>query len=404
MSPVIVLDRDIPFIEEIFSGIGRIVVVSGHEIGPDVLSGADAVIVRSITRIDENLLSGSSVQFVGTATAGIDHLDTEFLSRSGIHWAHAPGANAQSVVEYVLASISVIARRDGQPVIGKTLGVIGCGQVGERLCRLAKSLGLRVLRNDPPRAEREGGHGFVDLEECVAAADVLSVHVPLTYSGSHPTQDLLDDRLLKMIKRGAWLIHSARGGIVAESAAMRARSEGQLGALVLDVFENEPMPSLKAIESADLATGHIAGYSRDAKRAGAVMMRDAVMAHFGLRLSANEPPSNTVGANRALRLPASVADPHHPEWMDAVVSQVYDIRTDDSRFRQVMIEQDGGELRKEGPDVIQTKAFHEYRASYPARYTWSRYRAEPRNAQEAQALSALGFTITHSDGSGRIPE
>ncbi len=138
MSPVIVLDRDIPFVEDIFSGIGEIVAVSGHEIGPYIVSRADAVIVRSITRIDETLLSGSSVTFVGTATAGIDHLDTEFLSDAGIRWSHAPGANAQSVVEYVLASISVIARRRNESIVGKTLGVIGCGQVGSGYVRLQR--------------------------------------------------------------------------------------------------------------------------------------------------------------------------------------------------------------------------------------------------------------------------
>jgi erythronate-4-phosphate dehydrogenase len=391
VSPVIVLDRDTPFLEEIFSGIGHIVAVSEHEIGADVLSAADAVIVRSITRVDKNLLSGSSVRFVGTATAGIDHLDTEFLSRSGIKWAQAPGANAQSVVEYVLAAISVIAARRKTSMLDKTLGVIGYGQVGERLCQVAESLGMRVMRNDPPRAEQEGADGFVDLQECVRSADILSVHVPLTQSGSHPTLQLLDERVLEMSKPGAWLIQAARGGVVKESAAIAARREGVLDALVLDVFENEPTPTDGAIDSADLATGHIAGYSRDAKRVGAMMMRSALVEHFGLRPKDEEQAASPEDPISTLKLPDSVRDPADPAWMDAVLRQVYDIRVDDFRFRQEMRKTHGTRESLQARELARSEAFHGYRASYPARFTWSRYKVEPRNVREANVLSALGF-------------
>lgn len=391
------LDRDIPFIEEIFSGIGEIVAVSGHEIGPDVVDRADALIVRSITRIDKNLLSSSSVRFVGSATAGIDHLDTEFLSASGIHWANAPGANARSVVEYVLAAISVIAGRRGKSVRGKTLGVIGCGQVGERLCRTAEAMGLRVLRNDPPRAQVEGSDSFVDLDTCVRHSDILSVHTPLTDMPPFATRHLLDERTLEQAKPGAWLVHAARGCVVEEAAALLARKEGRLGALVLDVFDGEPLPGQQAILIADLATGHIAGYSRDAKRAGAEMMRDAVVAHFGLGTDTSHRASASHAGPALLTLPESCQDPMDPEWMDAVVRQVYDIRDDDRRFREVMKATDAGTASEEATRQARARAFHEYRATYPARYTWSRYEAAPRNQAEAAMLSALGFRTVSND-------
>ncbi|MGB1374649.1 MAG: 4-phosphoerythronate dehydrogenase [Rhodothermales bacterium] len=383
MSPVIVLDRDIPFVEDIFSGIGEIVAVSGHEIGPYIVSRADAVIVRSITRIDETLLSGSSVTFVGTATAGIDHLDTEFLSDAGIRWSHAPGANAQSVVEYVLASISVIARRRNESIVGKTLGVIGCGQVGERLCKVAASLGMSVVRNDPPRAEREGGIGFESIQTCIRSSDILSIHTPLTLEGPFATHHLLDASLLRQAKPGAWLVQAARGGVVHERDALAARREGILGALVLDVFENEPTPSEESIHVADLATGHIAGYSRDAKRNGVLMMREAVINHFGLVDLQEDNSIATESVGDRVVLPVEIFDPEHPTWMESVVRQVYDIRSDDARFRRQM----KNALEK-------TTAFHRYRAHYPARYAWSRFSAQPRNDKEARVLAALGFNVT----------
>lgn len=392
MSPIIVIDRDIPYVEEIFSGVGRIVAISGHEIGPQTVKSADALIVRSITPIDETLLSGSQVQFVGSATAGMDHIDTEFLFASGIRWALASGANARSVVDYTLATMSVIASRRNECVLNKTLGVIGCGQVGERLARVAESLGMDVLRNDPPRATEEGASEFVDLSRCLAESDIISVHVPLTSGGSFPTSALLAASEFVRMKPGAWLVQSSRGGVVDEQAAVEARKTGILDALVLDVFEGEPLPSLTVIDTADLATGHIAGYSRDAKRAGALMMRAAVLEHFNLtRQSASSGMDSSAGAGSVgesdVLIPEyALGNPSDPTWMDGVVRQVYDVREDDRRFRAAM--------KNAADEETRAEAFHAYRANYPARYDWSRYTVKSDNDEEAATLKALGFATT----------
>ena len=386
LSPVIVLDRDIPGAEDIFSGLGEVVAVPGDEIGPETVRKADIVVVRSITRIDESLLSGSSVGFVGSATAGIDHLDTAFLSGSGISWANAPGANAESVVEYVLAAIAVIASRLGVRWRSRTLGVVGCGQVGERLSRRGEALGMHVLRNDPPRAADEGQEGFVSLSQVLTGSDIVSVHTPLVNDGPDNTVRLLNAENIGLMKPGSWLIQSSRGGVVDERAAVKARRSGRLAALVLDVFENEPDPDPEIVAAADLATGHIAGYSRDAKRSGVLMIRDAVLRHLGIDPSTE---SRNDCFRGDIHLPRDAGGdwlpPQSPEWLDGIISQLMDIRSDDSRFRKALLSQNA------------TAAFHRYRASYPPRYAWSGYGlASPdRKAESDQLalLAALGLNI-----------
>lgn len=386
-SPVIVLDRDIPHAEDIFSGVGRVMAVHGHEIASETVRKADILIVRSITRIDESLLSGSSVGFVGTATAGIDHLDTEFLSESGISWANAPGANAESVVEYVLASIAVIASRDNTPWQSRTLGVVGCGHVGERLCRRGEALGMRVLRNDPPRARAEDGGKFVPLSTLLAESDIVSIHTPLTVGGEDQTHRLLDKDAIATMKSGAWLIQSSRGGVVDEAAAVQARRSGRLGALVLDVFENEPDPDAESVAAADLATGHIAGYSRDAKRGGVLMIRDAVLEYLGSESAQDKESGPSHGdVQWPLDEQGTPMSPGHPDWLDAVVRQVMDIRADDARFRQVV------------RSANAAQAFHQYRADYPIRHAWSKYLASG-NPSERKWLAALGFTVRNDGAS-----
>ena len=361
--------------------MGEIHLVPGHEITRETVQEADSVVVRSITRVDETLLSGTRISFIGTATAGIDHLDTAFLSDSGIVWANAPGANAESVVEYVLAAMSVIANRNTVSLARKKLGIIGCGQTGERLALRAERIGMRVLRNDPPRAEREGNEGFHSLRHVLAHSDMVSVHVPLTTSGPHTTHHLVDAAGISLMKPGAWLIQTSRGGTVDESAAVSARRNGRLGALILDVFEGEPEPRTESISVADIATGHIAGYSRDAKRNGALMIRDALCRHLGIeprtasdvefKGSALRPPVDSYGLSSGANDSA---------WMDGLLRQVVDIRGDDQRFRTVMRENDG-----------RSHAFHTYRATYPARYSWSRYQAPWSTESDRHLLEALGL-------------
>ncbi len=393
MKPRILVDQDIPGAVDIFSGFGEVQPVPGHDIDARAVRHADVLVVRSITRVDASLLAGSSVGFVGTATAGLDHMDIDFLTASGIAWASAPGANAESVVEYVLATIAVIASRRSASLHRKTLGIIGCGDVGERLAVRAESIGMRVLRNDPPRADREGADAFVELNRLLPKCDIISIHVPLVRSGMHPTEMLVGPRAFGLIRSSAWLIQTSRGGTMDEVWAARARTDGRLDALVLDVFAGEPHPDPAIVEAADVATGHIAGYSRDAKRNGLLMIRDALERYLGLGT-----PSSSAGGNhqgvlkRPLDSRGQPVPVHDPSWLDMVLRQVIDVRSDDTRFRRVVASSNPVE------------GFHAYRANYPARYSWSRYAAWPdATGEEVGRLCALGFTIgDEADVSGQV--
>ncbi|QXD14560.1 4-phosphoerythronate dehydrogenase [Rhodocaloribacter litoris] len=342
----ILADENIPFVREAFGAFGEVRLVPGRCIRRDVLRAVDVLLVRSVTPVGAALLAGTPVRFVGTATIGTDHVDVDWLRREGIAFAHAPGSNAGSVVEYVLAALLRLAVRRGVALRGRTAGIVGCGHIGGRLVGRLRALGMEVLVNDPPLVEalargerppacplREGDLHFVPFDEVLATADVLSLHVPLTRSGPYATDHLIDAAALARMKPGAWLVNTARGAVVDGAALQEALRQGTIGAAVLDVWEGEPAPDPALIARVDLGTPHIAGYSYDGKVAGTVMLYRAFTAHFGLA------PAWDAGTALAPaptdRLTLTPPDPALDEtaWLDAVVRQMYDIEADDRRFR-----------------------------------------------------------------------
>ena len=379
----IVLDAHIPFALDIFSEMGVVHAVVGHDIGPETVKNADMLVVRSITRVDKKLLNGSRIRFVGSATAGTDHIDTEYLSGSGIQFANAPGANADSVVEYVLASLALLSLKSGEHLLEKSIGIVGCGNVGTRLADLCTALGMTVFLNDPPREEEEGSTLFTPLPELLGRCDILSIHTPLIKIGQHSTRDLISHEQITLLREGTWLVHTARGGVCNEGSLVRARREGRLSGLVVDVWENEPLPNSQLIEAADVATGHIAGYSIDAKRRGVMMIRAAASRFFESSWisseSASDPIERTITESRWAS--------SETEHLDSVIRQMVDIRGDDQRFRAAMARTEGRAL-----------AFHTYRADYPERYSFSAYTApatstDARMSSGADVLIALGLQV-----------
>ncbi|MCC7410205.1 MAG: 4-phosphoerythronate dehydrogenase [Gammaproteobacteria bacterium] len=240
----------------------------------------DALLVRSVTRIDGRLLEGSRVRFVGSATAGTDHVDRDWLAAHGVGFAHAPGSNAPSVVDYVLSVLSVFAGEDGRALADYTVGVVGCGAVGGRLVARLGALGVPCLRNDPPLARTGAGTGFVTIEELLARADVVTLHVPLTTAGTDATAGLLHAGRLGTMRRGATLINAARGGVVDEHALGRALAAGRLRA-ALDCWEDEPGIASELLERVTIGTPHIAGYALDGKLAATRMLHTALCSAFG---------------------------------------------------------------------------------------------------------------------------
>lgn len=374
MGRVILADENIPLLEECFGPLGTVRAVPGQAITARAVREADVLLVRSVTRVDAALLDGSRVRFVGSATIGTDHVDRAYLRRAGIAFAHAPGSNADSVVEYVLAALCCLARRHGVSLAGRTVGIVGCGNVGGRLARRLPALGFSLRRHDPPLAEAEERagrpHSYVGLEE-VLASDIVTLHVPLVTTGAHPTRHLIGRRELERVGASAWLINTSRGAVVDNRALREALEAGRPGACVLDVWEGEPRPDRALVEAVSLATPHIAGYSVDGKERGSRMIHEALCRHLGLDAPA---PSPGEGAPRRL-LPPDPALPE-AEWLDAVVRQMYDVEADDARFREG--------LRAEDPG----RHFTLLRKHYPPRRTFGRH-ALPVDGLPAERIRAV---------------
>lgn len=327
----IVVDENIPE-AQVFSEFGHVVKRAGRAISAADVRDADALIVRSITQVNEKLLHGSAVKFVGTCTIGTDHLDLDYFNSQQIAWTNAPGCNAQAVVEYVLAALQVLAQRTGAKLSQRVFGIVGVGQVGQRLADLLGRLGYQVLLCDPPRQQLEElpKQRYVDLATILAKCDVISVHTPLEKTGQWPTQHMFSKQELAALKQGAWLINAARGAVI-DNQALLACFKGRADlSVVLDVWEPEPEfnPELAAL--CLLATPHIAGYSLDGKIRGTQMVHDSFCRHFGLTASTAinypEPVLQAVKLNYA----AST-----DEMLSLLATVLYDPRTDDAAMRML---------------------------------------------------------------------
>jgi len=277
----IVADENIPYVREAFGVLGEVTTLAGRAPSAAAVRAADCLPVRSVTTVDEALLAGSRARFVGTATTGVDHVDAAHLATRGIPFASAPGSNANSVSEWLSAALLWLAARDGSPLAGRTLGIVGVGNVGRRVEAKARALGLRVLRNDPPRARAEGPQGFVDLGGLLAASDLVTVHVPLESQGEDRTEGLADAAFFRRMRPGSVFLNSSRGAVVDEAELRAALASGQLAHAILDVWQGEPEIAAGTLGAVTLGTPHIAGYSFDGKVAGTRMIYEAACQALG---------------------------------------------------------------------------------------------------------------------------
>ena len=252
---------------EIFSEFGEVITLPGRQINHKSLLDCDVLIVRSRTKVNEELLKGTKIQFVGSTVAGLDHIDEGYLHENNIAFASAQGCNANAVAEYVISAIANLSNDFNFELSGKTLGIIGVGNVGSRLDFKARQLGLTTLLNDPPREINEGSDNFVSLDKALSA-DIVSFHTPLTFSGAHPTYNLLGSHNFNIIKEDAIVINAARGGIIDETIWQNTATKAN----VIDCWENEPNINSTLQKSAYWSTPHIAGHSIDAKFMGSFMI------------------------------------------------------------------------------------------------------------------------------------
>lgn len=278
----VIIDHKIPYIKEAISRIAdEVIFLPGNAFTKEAVKDADALIVRTRTMCNRELLEGSRVKFIATATIGYDHIDTEYCREAGITWTNCPGCNAGSVEQYVHSALLQLKHKKGLDLEKSTLGVVGVGHVGSRVKRMAESLGMRVLLNDPPRADK-GEQGFVNLETIARECDVITFHTPLNREGKYATYHLGNEDFLFSLERTPYLINSSRGEVVDTASLLAALSAGKVKDVVIDTWEHEPNISRELMSVAFLATPHIAGYSADGKANATRMSLEALCQFFGV--------------------------------------------------------------------------------------------------------------------------
>lgn len=285
----IVVDDKIPYIREKLAQLANdVVYLRGAEISAADVRDADALIVRTRTRCDKQLLEGSKVQLVATATIGFDHIDTDYLCEAGISWTNCPGCNAGSVAQYLECSLLLLQQQKGLDLQQSTIGIVGCGHVGSKVKAVAERLGMRVLVCDPPLELKEAqspkpiADSFVSLDVIEREADIITFHVPLSREGQYATYHLASDDFFHRLTRVPYIINTSRGEVVDNDALLQALHEGRVRDAILDVWEGEPQINLELLDKVFIGTPHIAGYSADGKVNADNMVIDALCQHFGL--------------------------------------------------------------------------------------------------------------------------
>ena len=292
MKQRIIIDDKIPFIRGVLEPYADVCYLPAPAIEPASVHDADMLIVRTRTRCDAALLDGSRCRFVGTATIGYDHIDTAYCRRQSIVWCNAPGCNAASVAQYITASLLRHAEKTGCDLRDRCIGIVGVGHVGRQVEVHCRRLGMRVLLNDPPRAEAEDATAFVSLDTIARECDYITFHTPLTRDGAYPSYHLADEHFFSSLRRCPVILNAARGEVVDNAALEAAYDAGRVSDMILDCWENEPAPSQTLLQKAFIATPHIAGYSADGKANATRMIVAAAALHLGIEIDTStiQPP------------------------------------------------------------------------------------------------------------------
>ena len=276
----VIIDKYVPFVEGVLEPYAEVVYADPADINPQTVKDVDALIVRTRTKCNEQLLEGSKVRFVATATIGHDHIDVAYCDEKGIVWQNAAGCNATAVRQYTCAAIQYLAEHFQMDLTTKTLGIVGVGHVGKLVEETARNWGMKVLLCDPPRARVEGSEGFVTLQEIAAKADIITFHTPLQKQGLDATYHICDAQFLSMLKPEACIINAARGGIIDEAALLDTHFPSRA---VIDCWEGEPRLNLTLLEKVLLGTFHIAGYSLLGKVNASTQSIQGLAHCFGLK-------------------------------------------------------------------------------------------------------------------------
>lgn len=371
----IVIDDKIPYIKGAFEKVADVVYLPGSKTTPEIVKDADALITRTRTICNENLLKNSKVKFIATATIGYDHIDTAYCKKAGIEWTNAPGCNAESVNQYIASALVSWSMRKREDLTGKTIGIVGVGNVGARVAKTCEIIGMKVLLNDPPRERIEGSTQFVTMETIQKEADIITFHVPLNMSGEDATFHIADEKFLQNLVKKPLLINSCRVEVFDTEAIINAIEANYISGVILDCWENEPDIDLELLNLAEYGTPHIAGYSKDGKANGTKMSIQAISHFFNLGLDNWEPENVDLPENTIIEIDGNQRR-EYSILAEAILS-TYDIETDD-------------EMLRESPHL-----FEKFRGDYPVRREFDTYTIKALNVENStlEKLKKLGFKI-----------
>lgn len=373
----IVVDDRIPYLEGVLEQyFDEVVYSTGTHFTPELVKDADALLVRTRTQCDAKLLDGSKVKMIATATIGHDHIDKEYCQKKNIRWVNAPGCNAYGVVQYVLSALAHISNVGYRSLEGKTLGIVGVGEVGRRIAAVAPYLGLKVLLNDPPRARVESLTDFVDLDTLLQQSDIVTLHVPLIREGIDKTFHLADKHFFAKFGKPMVLINASRGEVVDGSALKTAIADQKVSYSVLDVWENEPSIDRDLLQMVSIATPHIAGYSLEGKSNGTTMSVNEILRFFGFETDLGWSPQQLPTLEN--RIAFNAENGIEQGIKDCILSS-YNIVTDDAALRK-------------SPDL-----FEYLRGNYRVRRELSYYEISNVNDEQVAArLKGLTFKVNYN--------
>ena len=371
----IIADPNIPLLDR-FEAIGNVVRVPGREWTNDLVQDADILLTRSVTKVNADLLQNSNVKFVGTATSGFDHVDTDYLDQQGICFSYCPGSNANSVAEYVISTLLAVTSPE-QSLEGMSAGIIGCGHVGGRVSELLRVIGITTILNDPPLKDQTGSDQYRSLEEALSA-DIVTLHTPLTVEGQYPTKKLIADQQLQIMKPDVILINAARGGVVDEAALLNRMTANPQMKTVIDCWENEPAVNHHLLSSVTLGTPHIAGYSYDGKVKATKMLYESLCDFLGCESGWRD----SEGLMKQFDQDESNDD---LSLLRNLVFSCYDIRIDDQEMKKSL------QLSSAEAEM----AFDRLRKDYRVRNEFDK--TSVQSAGDYAVLKALGFQIKSAE-------
>jgi erythronate-4-phosphate dehydrogenase len=371
----IIADDKIPFLKDVLEPYAEVIYMQGKQITNKILKDADALLIRTRTKCTDSLLKGTRVKYIGTATIGFDHIDTQFCEKNKIFWTNAPGCNSASVQQYMAAALLKIASEFRFSLKDKTIGIVGVGNVGSKVEKLALALGMNVLLNDPPRARKEGEKNFVSLGTVLYKSDIVSLHVPLNVVGEDCTWHLFDEKSFKKMRKRTWFINASRGEVAETGAIKKALGSGKLAGAVLDVWENEPDIDIDLMAKTFLATPHIAGYSTDGKANGTSIIVNSLCRHFNLPLKNWYPPK--------------VPKPESPVISISGIGKTDEEIIREAVFHTYNIDQDNINLRFSPSD------FEKQRGDYKIRREFTAYAVKLNGGTKhvRKILEQLGFKV-----------